>query len=85
MVKEEKEKEQMAKFIGTAEAFVLVEDFDLYVRRLEHFFKFNSVKDTENTGFLCSFGGAELHKIIVVLTAPKTENDFAYSELGNKS
>lgn len=75
---------KLKPFIGSVEAFVLNEDFELYVRRLDHLFTLNAVKEEEKVAFLCSLGGPELYKVIVSLTNPKTENDFPYKDLTKK-
>lgn len=69
-------------YANSIENYILGEDFEIYINRLQQFFVLSDIKDDiKKIAALTTLGGGELYKVIVSLIAPKKEKDYKYEEL----
>lgn len=67
--------------IGRIEAYVIGDDFNDYIERMDAVIKLNSVAEADQMSFCIGFCGADLYKIIKACVAPTKIVDIKYSEM----
>lgn len=69
-------------FIGHIEPFLLEDDFEQYIERLEHLFILNNIEDSnKKVSLFISFAGGDLYKILKSLIAPKLVKEYTFETL----
>lgn len=79
---EDKHIKMATSFFGNIENYVLGDDFDVYVERMEHLLTLNKVMDDKmKVSFFISLAGNDVYKILKSLVAPKKPNEFTYKQI----
>lgn len=69
--------------LGNIESYILGDDFNEYVERLEQFFLLNEVDEKKKVSFLITFIGVETYSILKKLLIPVDPCSKTYAELVN--
>lgn len=75
----------MAKqIIGHIEAYVIGDDFNDYIERMDSLIELNAIAEADQMRFCIGFCGADLYKIIKSCIAPAKITDTKYAEMKTK-
>lgn len=72
---------QVGSIMGHIEAYILGDDFNDYIERMDLLIALNSVAETNQMCFCIGFCGPDLYKIIKSRIAPKSVTEITYEQM----
>ncbi|XP_035910669.1 uncharacterized protein LOC118511538 isoform X2 [Anopheles stephensi] len=71
----------MSKSIGSIEPYLMGENIESYLKRLDIFMEISDVVEKKKAKYMLSIGGASLYGVAEKVCAPEEPSKIAYSEL----